>query len=51
LKIDKNIPEAYYNRGLSFIYSGKKDLGIKDLSKAGELGLYTAYNVIKKYRK
>ena len=51
LKIDKNLPEAYYNRGLSLIYNEKKDLGLKDLSKAGELGLYTAYNVIKKYRK
>jgi hypothetical protein len=24
--------------------------GIRDLSKAGELGIYTAYSIIKKYR-
>src|SRR5574344_1500468 len=51
IRNDKNLAEAYYNRGLSYIYSGKKDAGIQDLSKAGELGLYTAYSVIKKYRK
>ena len=42
--------EAYYNRGMALIFKGKKDQGIKDLSKAGELGIYTAYSVIKKYR-
>jgi tetratricopeptide (TPR) repeat protein len=51
LRIDKNLPEAYYNRGLALIYSGKRDLGIRDLSKSGELGVFTAYSVIKKYHK
>ena len=50
LLLDANLAEAYYNRGLVYIYQGKKDEGISDLSKAGELGLYTAYSVIKKYR-
>ena len=50
LELDANIPEAWYNRGLVYIYSGKTPEGISDLSKAGELGLYSAYSVIKKYR-
>ena len=41
--------EAYYNRGLALIQTGKKAEGIEDLSQAGELGLYSAYGMIKKY--
>jgi tetratricopeptide (TPR) repeat protein len=48
---DPQLAEAYYNRGLSYLYSNRQQEGIADLSKAGELGLYTAYSVIKKYRK
>ena len=51
IAIDPRLAEAYYNRGLAFIDSGKAAEGITDLSKAGELGLYTAYSLIKKYRK
>jgi tetratricopeptide (TPR) repeat protein len=51
LELDRNLAEAYYNRGLVYIYKGDIDAGISDLSKAGEQGLYTAYSVIKKYRK
>ena len=51
ITIDPRLAEAYYNRGLAFIDSGKVAEGISDLSKAGELGLYTAYSLIKKYRK
>lgn len=41
--------EAYYNRGLIYIYQGNKEQGRKDLSKAGELGIHEAYNIIKRY--
>ena len=51
LKIDSRIAEAYYNRGLAYLHQEQHDDGIADLSKAGELGLYDAYSVIKKYRK
>jgi len=51
LAIDANLAEAYYNRGLCAIYRKQVEAGISDLSKAGELGLYTAYSIIKKYRK
>jgi tetratricopeptide (TPR) repeat protein len=50
VELDANIPETYYNRGLVYINMGRLGEGIADLSKAGELGLYDAYSVIKKYR-
>jgi tetratricopeptide (TPR) repeat protein len=51
IALDANMAEAYYNRGLCAIYHKQTEAGISDLSKAGELGLYTAYSIIKKYRK
>ena len=50
LELEDRLAEAYYNRGLARIFAKKTAEGIEDLSKAGELGLYTAYSVIKKYR-
>ncbi|MCQ2189885.1 MAG: tetratricopeptide repeat protein [Paludibacteraceae bacterium] len=44
-----DLAEAYYNRGLTHIYMGNNDAGVADLSKAGEKGIYSAYNVIKRY--
>ena len=51
LKSDGLLAEAYFNRGLCHIYAGQQEEGVQDLSKAGELGLYQAYSIIKKYRK
>jgi tetratricopeptide (TPR) repeat protein len=51
IALDPRLAEAYYNRGLALIDSDKTTEGINDLSKAGELGLYTAYSLIKKHRK
>ena len=51
IELDPNLAEAYYNRGLARIANRQQPEGIADLSKAGELGLYTAYSIIKKYRK
>ena len=48
---DPNLAEAYYNRGLCRIYAGNVAEGNKDLSKAGELGLYNAYSILKKQQK
>ena len=50
LELDADLAEAWYNRGLCRIFADQKESGIADLSKAGELGLYTAYNIIKRYR-
>ena len=48
IKLDTRFAEAYFNRGLSYVARGDRSQGVKDLSKAGELGLYSAYNIIKK---
>jgi len=40
---------AYHNRGLVKITLNQKDGGCFDLSKAGELGLGKAYDMIRKY--
>lgn len=49
--IDGSLAEAYYNRGIAEICVGDTQKGISDLSKAGELGLYSAYSIIKKHGK
>jgi tetratricopeptide (TPR) repeat protein len=41
--------EAYFNRGLVLIYLKDKEKGCIDLSRAGELGIGDAYNVISRY--
>lgn len=48
---DRDMPEAYYNRGVAYILAGDAQKGLVDLSKAGEMGLYQAYSLIKKYSK
>ena len=50
LTLNEDLAEAWYNRGLAKIFAKHVDEGVEDLSKAGELGLYQAYSVIKKYR-
>ena len=45
--LEGNLAEAWYNRGLALIYLKRETEGIADLSKAGELGLYQAYSIIK----
>lgn len=51
IAMDKEIAEAYFNRGLLYIYKGNKLDANIDLSKAGELGITDAYNIIKRYCK
>lgn len=49
IELEPNLAEAYYNRGLTYIFLGENARGVADLSKAGELGLYSAYNLIKRF--
>jgi tetratricopeptide (TPR) repeat protein len=49
VSLDPLMPEAYFNRGLCYIFSDRRPEGMNDLSKAGELGLYSAYSVMKKF--
>lgn len=49
LKIDPDFGEALFNRGVTYIKQEKLQQAISDLSRAGELGLYDSYSLIKKY--
>ena len=40
--------EAYYNMGLLLLSTGKRTEAVAALSKAGELGLYEAYAILKR---
>jgi len=46
-----DLAEAYYNRGILYVGVGDYEKGYADLSKAGELGLYSAYSLMKQFRK
>jgi tetratricopeptide (TPR) repeat protein len=50
INTDSDFAEAYFNRGLTYIYIGENEKGIADLSKAGELGIYQAYNLISRFQ-
>ncbi len=51
IQLDGRFPSAYYSRGVAYLQNGKIQEGLTDLSQAGELGLYSAYNLIKRYSK
>ena len=48
VSVDHNLAEAYYNLGLTYLRQAKRSEAFSSLSKAGELGLYDAYSVIKR---
>ena len=50
ISIDNDFAEAYFNRGLTYIFTGENEKGLSDLSKAGELGMYQAYNMITRFK-
>ncbi|MBR2451268.1 MAG: tetratricopeptide repeat protein [Paludibacteraceae bacterium] len=50
IEVDSDFAEAYFNRGLTYIYINEVEKGIADLSKAGELGIYQAYNLISRFQ-
>jgi tetratricopeptide (TPR) repeat protein len=49
LEQEEDFAQAYYNRGLLYIYMEDPLKGCADLSKAGELGIQSAYQVIFKF--
>jgi len=51
ISIDKDFAEAYFNRGLTYLFIGDDAKGLADLSKAGELGIYKAYNLLQRFKK
>ena len=50
IDIDNDFAEAYFNRGLTYIYTDQVDKGLADRSRAGELGIYQAYNLITRFQ-
>ena len=48
IELSPQMPYAYYNRGLAYMKAGKPVEARKDFSKSGELGLFGAYNLLKK---
>ena len=51
IELDGNLAEAWYNRGLVLVLLNRMDEAFRDLSRAGELGIYSAYNIIKRFSK
>lgn len=51
IQIDPDFAEAHFNRGLTYLFTGEDAKGLADLSKAGELGIYKAYNLIQRFKK
>jgi tetratricopeptide (TPR) repeat protein len=50
IELDPDLGEAYYNRGLVQIFMKDTRKGCMDLSKAGELGIAAAYDLLKEFR-
>ena len=46
--LEADFSEAYFNRALTYLLLNQRDKAIADLSKAGELGIYKAYAILKK---
>lgn len=49
IELEPNLASAYGSRGVAKIINGQKDSGCIDLSKAGEMGAYQAYDFRRKY--
>lgn len=48
IKLQPDMADAYFNRGLAYIKAGNEKAGRDDLSKAGEMGVMAAYNILKR---
>lgn len=48
IDLKPDMGEAWYNRGYVYLRLGNERLGIADLSRAGQLGILPAYNLIKR---
>lgn len=50
-EIKPDFSEAFFNRGLTFLFLKEKSKACESLGKAGELGMHAAYDVIDSYCK
>lgn len=48
LELKPDFGEAYFNRGYANFRLGRRNEGMADLSRAGELGVISAYNLMKR---
>lgn len=48
IELKPEMGEAWYNRGFIYLKLGNERLGVADLSRAGQLGIVPAYNLIKR---
>lgn len=48
IRLQPDFADAYFNRGLALIKAGREEEGRDDLSKAGEMGVMAAYNILKR---
>lgn len=51
IALNSGFGEAYFNRGYAHLKAGDKNAGVDDLSRAGQLGIVAAYNLIKRISK
>lgn len=49
IELNPDFGDAWFNRGITQIYLGDREHGLADLRMAGQLGLYKAYNLIKRF--
>jgi tetratricopeptide (TPR) repeat protein len=49
LEINPDFAEAWYNRGVTQISLGDREHGLADLRMAGQLGIFKAYNLLKRF--
>lgn len=48
IELKEDFGEAYFNRGYALLKIGNRDLGKADISRAGQLGIPGAYNLLKR---
>lgn len=51
IELDPQMAEAYYNKAVVFLLINDNDAAAPLLSKAGEMGLFKAYNLLKQSKK
>ena len=50
IELKPDFGEAYYNRGYVYFQLGNREMGVENLSKAGELGVIPSYNLMKRMK-
>lgn len=51
IELEPSLGIAYYNRGYVYLQQGDSQRGNADLSRAGELGIVSSYNLLKRMNK